>query len=109
RLPVRLVVLAGIGNDIGEGETVVRGDEVDGAGALSGEDLRGARHRRGEGTAGVAAALPEPADGDPVAVVPFEEGRGETAEVVAAGADVPGFGDQDAVAQHRIGDYLGQQ
>src|SRR5690606_20262008 len=77
RLPVRLVVLAGIGDDIGEGETVMRGDEVDGAGAFSGEDLRGARHRRGEGTEGVAAALPEPADGDPVAVVPFEEGRGE--------------------------------
>ena len=48
-------------------------------------------------------AAPEAADVVAVAVVPFEPGRGEVAELVAAGADVPGLGDQDAVGEQRVG------
>src|SRR3954470_13874998 len=47
-------------------------------------------------------ALPEGADGVAEAVVPFRPARREAADLVAAGADVPGLGDQLGARQHRV-------
>ena len=50
--------------------------------------------------AGVAA--PKAADGITIAVVPFGPGRRKGAELVTAGADVPGLGDQLDAGQQRV-------
>ena len=70
------------------------------------EDVGGAGEGGGELAEHVRVAAPEAADAVAVAVVPFEPGRGEAAELVAAGADVPGLGDHDAVGEQRVGGDL---
>ena len=57
--------------------------------------------------AGIAA--PEAADVVAKAVVPLQEGLAEIAELVAAGTDVPRFGDQHAVAKQRVGAHCRKQ
>ena len=47
-------------------------------------------------------ALPEPADGVAVTVVPLRPARGKTTQAVAALAHVPGLGDQLDPGQHRV-------
>ena len=47
-------------------------------------------------------AAPEPPHPVAVAVVPFGEGGGKTAQLIAARPDVPGLGDQLDAGQHRI-------
>ena len=56
----------------------------------------------GELAGHVAVAPPEAAHLVAELVVPFEEGRREGAELVAARAHVPGLGDELDPAQHRV-------
>ena len=83
------------------------GQEVDGAGAAGAlgppktSEEPASRVARRADHAGVAA--PEAADVVAEAVVPLQEGLSEIAELVAAGADVPGLGDQHPVAEQRVG------
>ena len=102
-LAVGFVVLAVIGDDVGQGEAVVRGDEVDRARgvALGDEQVGRARDAPGEvGRAGTAG--PEAADVVAVPVVPLAPEPVEVAHLVAAGADVPGLGDELQPPQHGI-------
>src|ERR1700760_1701808 len=62
----------------------------------------GAGETGGELGQGGAGAAPEVADGVPVAAVPLGPQRREVADLVAAGADVPGLGDQLDLADHRV-------
>ena len=84
------------------------GDEVDAAGGGGREDVGGAGERGGEVAEHVGVAAPEAAHAVAVAVVPFEPVGGEVAELVAAGADVPGLGDHDAVGEERVGGHFGE-
>ena len=92
-----------VGGEVGEGEAVVGGDEVDGAGGGRRVDVGGAGEGGGEVAEHVGVAAPEAAGAVAEAVVPLEPGGGEVAELVAAGADVPGLGDEDAVGEERVG------
>ena len=67
------------------------------------EGVGGAGQRGGEVAEHVGVAAPEAAGAVAEAVVPFEPGGGEAAELVAAGADVPGLGDEDAVGEEGVG------
>ena len=49
-----------------------------------------------------AVAAPEAPDIVAETVVPFEVWRREIAELIAAGPDVPGLGDQHAIGEHGI-------
>ena len=109
-LAIGLVVLLLVGDRVGEGVAVMRGDEVDAgqrraAGrqedlARAGEPLRQLGER-----AGIPA--PEAAQVVPELVVPLAPAVGIAAELVAAPADVPGLGDEldpreDGVLLHRL-------
>ena len=100
---VGLVVLAVVGHEVGEREAVVGRDEVDRSrwAALGGEEVGRARHAAGQGRrAGVAG--PEATDVVAIPVVPLAPAAVEAAHLVAARADVPGFGDELQAAQHRV-------
>src|ERR1700731_2004075 len=95
-LAVRLVVLVVVGDQVMHGETIVRGDEVDagpGLAAAAAERIRrcGEARRHFGGLAFVA--FPERAHGVAELVVPFSPTRWEAADLIAAGTDVPRFGD----------------
>src|SRR5690606_19269096 len=66
------------------------------------EDVGGAGKPRGKVADRPAVAAPEPADVVAGAVVPLQEGRGEVAELVTAGTDVPRFGNQDKVGKNGV-------
>ena len=104
-LAVGLVVLLVVGNEVSQGEAVVRGHEVD----------RGVRRpavalvqvaRTGEAGRELAerARLPAPVVADRVAVlaVPLRPLRREVAHLVAARSDVPRLGDQLHLRDHRV-------
>ena len=103
-LAVRLVVLLLVRDQVGEGEAVVRDDEVDalrGRGG-AGEHVARAGHAGGDLAAHAGVAPPEAARGVAEAVVPFGESGAEGPELVAAGANVPGLGDEARPAQNRV-------
>src|SRR5581483_4950386 len=104
-LPVRLVVLLAIGDEIGEREAVMGGDEVDArrrqAAGLA-EEIRGAGETGGE-IAEPAVAAPEHPHVVAEAVVPFAPPGGKPAELVAARTDIPRLGDEAQPGQKRIG------
>ena len=103
-LGVGLVVLVLVRNQIGQGEAVMRGDEVDAArrAPFGGEDILGAGEPGGEFGQGSTIATPETSGGVAEPVVPFTPMGREAAELVTAGANIPGFGDQLQIAQHGI-------
>src|SRR5690606_22632955 len=81
------------------------GDEVDagvGSAAVVGVEVATAGQAVAElgGLAGVAA--PEAPDRVAVAAVPFRPGHGEVADLVAAGADVPGLRDELHLGEHGV-------
>ena len=95
-LAVRLVVLLVVGDEVVQREAVVRGDEVDarpGLAAAAVEDVGRAGQARRERRRRRLAA-PEVAHRIAVLVVPFRPARREAADLVAAGAAIPGLGDQ---------------
>ena len=104
-LPVGLVVLVVVGDQVLQGKPVVSGDEVDRGDrapavllvqvAGPGEPGRELGQRGG-------LAAPEVTDGVPVLAVPFAPQRGEVADVVAAVAHVPRFGDELDLGYHRV-------
>jgi hypothetical protein len=104
-LAVGVVVLVVVGHQIAQRELVVGGDEVD------------RRHRAprgvlvevgrpgepgGELVEGGRFAAPEVARGVAVLAVPLRPLRREIAHLVAAGPDIPRFGDQLDLADRRI-------
>ncbi len=96
-LAVGLVVLVFVADKVAQGESIVRHDEVD-AGARSAarlaKDVRRARHAVGEiGPAAVVAQPPLP-HAIAKAIVPFRPQGGEMSGLVAARANIPGFGDE---------------
>src|SRR5262249_21085324 len=104
-LAVRLVVLLVVADEIGEGEPVMGGDEVDaGPGATPGmaEDVGGAGEARGEVGDDPFIALPEAPDRVAILRVPLRPARREAAELVAVGAGVPWLGDELYLREHRV-------
>ena len=95
-LLVRLVVLLVVGDEVGEREAVVGGDEVDRRERVAPVGLvqvAGAgKARREVADAGLPA--PEVAHDVAVDAVPLRPLHGEVADLVAAGPDVPGLGDE---------------
>ena len=96
-LAVRLVVLLVVRDEVGQGEAVVRGDEVDAGHRAAGVGLVevGAAGEPG-GQLGQGRRLPPPevAHGVAVLAVPLRPHGREVADLVAALAEVPGLGDQ---------------
>ena len=102
---VCLVVALREADDIGEREAVVRGGIIDrgpGPARLPVEQIARAGKPRGEfGTfAGVAA--PEAPRAVAKAIVPFGKARRMMAKLIAAGAEVPGLGNQFDARQDRV-------
>src|SRR5262249_59179592 len=91
-LPVRLVALLRVGDEVGEGEAVVGGDEVDArvrsAPALLVE-IAGAGEAIGELGDLAGIALPVAADGVAVAPLSSPPPGGEVPHLVAALAPIP--------------------
>ncbi len=103
-LAVGVVVLLVVGDEVGQREAVVGGDEVDRGerlAAVGGVQVARPGEALGEGG---DARLPAPEVADRVAVdpVPLRPQDGEVADLVAAGADVPRLGDQLDLRQHRV-------
>ena len=103
-LPVRLVVLLVVRDEVGEREAVVGGDEVDRRErpaavvlvevARAGEALGELGDRR--------VPAPEVADAVAVDAVPLRPEDREVADLVAARPDVPRLGDQLDLREHRV-------
>src|SRR6202035_3795033 len=95
-LAVGLVVLVVVGHQVGQGEAVVTGDEVDRGDrvpAVVGVQVAGAGEPVGELGQGGRLAAPQVPDRVPVLAVPFAPQRREVPDLVAALAHVPGLGD----------------
>ena len=102
---VGVVVLLVVGHQVGQGEAVVGGDEVDGrhgAAARVLVEVGGAGDAGGEFAQRGRLAAPEVADGVAVLAVPFRPLRREVAHLVAAGPNVPGLGDELDLGHHRV-------
>ena len=111
-LAILLVVASLVRDEVHQREAVMGGDEVDGERpvlTVAGEDVLRSGEAPGEVADRPAVAAPEAADVVAGAVVPFEEGRREIAELVAARTDVPGFGDEDTVGEDGIVGYGAQR
>ena len=96
-LAVGLVVLVLVGDQVAQGEAVVRGDEVDRRErqpAVVAVEVRRAGEPVGEVADAAGAVRPEVAHGVAVLAVPLRPQRRELADLVAAVADVPRLGDQ---------------
>ena len=92
---VGFVVFVAVADEIAQGEAVVGGDEVDGAcraAPVVAVDVVAAAHALRQRAQPAVFPQPEAAHVVTEAAVPFGEARRILAEVVAAGADVPGFG-----------------
>ncbi len=108
---VGFVVFARIGDEIGEGEAVVRDDVIDALGCV--RPVRENVARAGDSCRKIAAqtrvAAPEASRRIAKAIVPFAPSGREGAELVAAGADVPRFRDQFGLRQHGVLRDRGEQ
>ena len=92
---VGFVVFVAVADEIAQGEAVVGGDEVDGArraAPVMAVDVIAAAYALGKRAQPAVFPQPEAAHVVTEAAVPFGEPRRVLAEVVAAGADVPRFG-----------------
>ena len=104
-LAVGVVVLLVVGDQIGEREAVVAGDEVDAGerpapGGLV--EIGATGQAFGQIADGGAALAPVVADRVAELAVPLRPQGREVADLVAAVADVPGLGDQLDLADHGI-------
>ena len=103
-LEVVLVVLLVVGDEVGEREAVVRGDEVDRRRRLA-PVARVEVARAGEAlgeAADVLVAAPEVAHRVAVDAVPLRPQDREVADLIAARPDVPRLGDELDLRQHRV-------
>src|SRR5580704_129600 len=104
-LAVRLIVLGVVAEEVVERETVMHRDVID-AGALDApvmvEEIGRAGHTAGDFADQAAFAAPIAAQRAAIAVVPFRPLRRKTSDLVAAHAEIPGFGDQLDGSQHRV-------
>src|SRR5690606_33334844 len=103
-LPVGFVVFAVVGDEVGQGEAVVAGDEVDGS---HGAAPVGLVEVGGAGDAGgelrqYGVAPPEVADSVAVFPVPLGPQGREVTDLVAAGAHVPRFGNELDLGDDRV-------
>ncbi len=102
---VRFVVPPLVADDVGQREAVMACNEIDAGERRSAtplEDVRRTAQTLRELAGGVVVTAPEAAHGVPEAIVPLRPVPREMAELVAAGARVPGLGDQlGATARRR--------
>src|SRR5690242_15593876 len=94
-LEIGLVVLLVVGDHIAHGEAVMGGDEIDagpGPPPLLVEHVGGAGDAGSELRQHALVAAPVAPHRIPVTVVPLRPTRREVAELIAAGADIPGLG-----------------
>src|SRR5690606_19473650 len=92
-------------HEVAQGETVVRGDEVDRGDRLApgvGVEVGRAGDAGGELPQCCRLPAPEVAHGVPVAAVPLGPQRGEATDLVAALAQVPRLGDELDLGDHRV-------
>ena len=108
-LAIGVIVPLRMGGEVHQGEAVMGGEEIDGAAAVAGEDVARSGDPRGEGARHARVAAPEAPHVVAIAVIPFQPLGGEAAKLVAARADVPGFGDHHSVGEHGIGAHRLQQ
>ena len=109
-LAIGVVVPALMADKIGQGETVMRGDEIQAvAGRAAGEEIGAAGEAGGDIAQAPGIAAPEAPGIVTKAVIPFRPAGGEAAELVAIRADIPGLGDDQQAAQHRVLPYGQQQ
>src|SRR5215470_18200191 len=104
-LAIGEIVLFVIGKQVRKRETVMHGDVVDGSAriaALTTEEVGGRRHAARDFADETAFTAPVTPQRAAVAVVPFRPLRGKLADLIAAEADFPGFGDELDLRQHRI-------
>src|SRR5690606_18397251 len=98
-------VLGLVAGPVGKREAVVHGDMVDARARLSAIVLK-LRGRSGHAVSKIAdqvtVTAPIAPHGVAVEVVPFRPAGREGADLIPAGANVPGLGDQLDLAQHRI-------
>ena len=104
-LAVRLVVALVVADEVVQREPVMGADEVHrGPGLASGgsENLARAGHRARQRRQLAGIAAPVGADGVAELVVPLAPAGREAADLITAAADIPGFGDELHLGQHRI-------
>jgi hypothetical protein len=103
-LAVGLVVAQVVADQVGSVKPSWRDDVVDRLQRRAARAGRGPTSRQAlrELAARAVAAQPEGARGVAEAVVPLQPAAREAAHLVAAGADVPGLGDQLDAGQHRV-------
>ena len=104
-LAVGLVVLVVVAHQVVQGEAVVGGDEVHAGVGLAAAvivEIAGAGETSRKIPDQAAVALPVRAHGVTIVVVPLAPARWEVAHLVAALAQIPGFGDEFDLGQHRI-------
>src|SRR5690242_17290792 len=96
-LEIRVVVLFVIGNQIAQCEPVMSRHIVDagpGTAPVAVEQIGRSADSRAELRQHALIAAPVPTKGVTEAVVPLRPAGREIAELVSAGADIPGFGDE---------------
>lgn len=96
-LPVGLVMLIVVGDEIAEIEAVVGGDEIDAGprpAAAPVEKVARSGNALGEISDGAWIALPKGARGISELIVPLGPTGWKLTNLIAARLDVPGFGDQ---------------
>src|SRR6266700_2746596 len=104
-LAIGLIVLVVIGDEVVQIEAVMRGDEIDAGPWLAAalvEEIAGAGDALGKIRQHAGIALPEAAHGIAELVVPFGPARRKLPDLIAAGADIPGLGDQLDAVEHGI-------
>src|SRR6185369_14438407 len=107
---IGLIMAGFMGDEVRQREAIMGGEKIDGATDLAArEDVGGSRKPGREHTDGAGIAAPETPHIVTVAVVPFQPGRGKAAELIAAGADIPRLGDQDAIGEQGVGGDLAEQ
>ncbi|MCU0945761.1 MAG: hypothetical protein MUF65_10375, partial [Rubritepida sp.] len=99
-LAVRRVVLAGEAHEVGQGEAVMRGDEVHAVAGPAGQRVGRAGEARGERAGHARVATPEAPDVVAEAVVPGGPAGREGALVVAR--HVPWLDDDPPRGEHRV-------
>src|SRR5215469_4948463 len=104
-LAILLIVLVVVGDEIMQGEAVMRGNEIDAGPGFPTppvEVIPGTGAALGEIGQLARLAFPKSAHGVAKLVVPFRPSRWEMADLVAPGADIPRLGNKFDLAQGRV-------
>src|SRR5580700_3970051 len=104
-LAIRLVVLIVVRDEVVEREAVVRGDEIDAGprlAAAAGKGIGGRGNARGKFRQLAVITLPVCAYRVAELVVPLCPAGRETADLVAAGTDIPRLSNHLHLRQHRV-------